>query len=85
MSFILMVHLVVHILACSVNPADDAVLDKLARGDRHLAPFDRTVHPHVIENLHCNICDVNVYCVHCVLYSLHSSLPAASAVVVLMP
>jgi len=60
MSLILIVHVVVHILACSVNPADSAVLDKLARGDHHLTPFDRNVHRHVIENLHCNICDVSV-------------------------
>ena len=60
MSLILIVHSVVHILACSVNPADSSVLEKLARGDRHLAPFDRAVHRHVIENLHCNICDVSV-------------------------
>ena len=60
MSLILVIHSVVHILACSVNPADRAVLEKLARGDRHLAAFDRTVHQHVIENLHCHICDISV-------------------------
>jgi len=60
MSLILIIHSVVHILACSVNPADNAVLEKFARGDRHLAAFDRTAHRHVIENLHCNICNVSV-------------------------
>ncbi|XP_048372155.1 palmitoyltransferase ZDHHC1 [Sphaerodactylus townsendi] len=51
-------HLIVHLTAVSIDPADDSVREKNYRGA--LATFNRSQHAHVIENRHCHICDVNV-------------------------
>ncbi|XP_060109702.1 palmitoyltransferase ZDHHC1 isoform X1 [Heteronotia binoei] len=51
-------HLVVHLSAVSIDPADDSVRAKNYQGP--LATFNRSQHAHVIENRHCHICDVNV-------------------------
>ncbi|KAM9301875.1 palmitoyltransferase ZDHHC1 [Gastrophryne carolinensis] len=52
------VHLVVHFLAVTIDPADDHVRAKGSHGP--LPVFDRTKHTHVIENMHCYICEVDV-------------------------
>uniref|UniRef100_A0A8C5MNR4 Palmitoyltransferase n=1 Tax=Leptobrachium leishanense TaxID=445787 RepID=A0A8C5MNR4_9ANUR len=52
------VHFVVHFLAVTINPADDNVRAKSSRGP--LPVFDRNKHAHVIENMHCYICEVDV-------------------------
>ncbi|KAL8194824.1 UNVERIFIED_CONTAM: hypothetical protein K2H54_036771 [Gekko kuhli] len=51
-------HLIVHLTAVSIDPADDSVREKNYWGP--LATFNRSQHAHVIENRHCHICDVNV-------------------------
>ncbi|CAH2324630.1 probable palmitoyltransferase ZDHHC1 [Pelobates cultripes] len=51
-------HLVVHFLAVTINPADDNVRAKGSPGP--LPVFDRNKHAHVIENMHCYICEVDV-------------------------
>ncbi|XP_039183550.1 palmitoyltransferase ZDHHC1 isoform X2 [Crotalus tigris] len=51
-------HLVVHLIAVSIDPADDSVRKKNYQGP--LTAFNRSQHAHVIENRHCHICDVDV-------------------------
>ncbi|XP_047934661.2 palmitoyltransferase ZDHHC1 isoform X1 [Anser cygnoides] len=51
-------HLVVHLTAVSIDPADANVREKNYLGP--LATFNRNQHAHVIENHHCHVCDVNV-------------------------
>ncbi|NXJ65294.1 ZDHC1 palmitoyltransferase, partial [Rostratula benghalensis] len=51
-------HLVVHLTAVSIDPADANVRQKKYLGP--LATFNRNQHSHVIENHHCNVCDVDV-------------------------
>ncbi|KAM9607570.1 palmitoyltransferase ZDHHC1 isoform 1-T1 [Trichechus inunguis] len=51
-------HLVVHLTAVSIDPADANVRDKSYTGP--LPVFNRSQHAHVIEDLHCNLCDVDV-------------------------
>ncbi|XP_060644033.2 palmitoyltransferase ZDHHC1 [Anolis sagrei] len=51
-------HLIVHLTAVSIDPADDSVRQKNYKGP--LAAFSRSQHSHVIENRHCHICDVDV-------------------------
>ncbi|XP_069113066.1 LOW QUALITY PROTEIN: palmitoyltransferase ZDHHC1-like [Argopecten irradians] len=49
-------HILTHIVASSINPADPAVL-RIQNGGEE---FDRAKHRHVIENMHCYICDADV-------------------------
>ncbi|KFV75457.1 putative palmitoyltransferase ZDHHC1, partial [Struthio camelus australis] len=51
-------HLVVHLTAVSIDPADTNVRKKNYLGP--LATFNRNQHEHVIENRHCHVCDVDV-------------------------
>ncbi|XP_010185407.1 PREDICTED: probable palmitoyltransferase ZDHHC1, partial [Mesitornis unicolor] len=51
-------HLVVHLTAVSIDPADANVREKNYLGP--LATFNRSQHSHVIENHHCHVCDVDV-------------------------
>ncbi|XP_053126553.1 palmitoyltransferase ZDHHC1 [Hemicordylus capensis] len=51
-------HLIVHLTAVSIDPADDSVRVKNYQGPP--AAFSRSHHAHVIENRHCHICEVNV-------------------------
>ncbi|NWU02998.1 ZDHC1 palmitoyltransferase, partial [Urocynchramus pylzowi] len=51
-------HLVVHLTAVSIDPADANVREKNYLGP--LATFNRHQHAHVIENHHCHVCDVDV-------------------------
>ncbi|XP_036881184.1 palmitoyltransferase ZDHHC1 isoform X2 [Manis javanica] len=51
-------HLVVHLTAVSIDPADASVRDKSYAGP--LPIFSRSQHAHVIEDLHCNLCNVDV-------------------------
>ncbi|NXR22925.1 ZDHC1 palmitoyltransferase, partial [Cinclus mexicanus] len=51
-------HLVVHLTAVSIDPADANVREKNYLGP--LATFNRNQHSHVIENHHCHVCDVDV-------------------------
>ncbi|KAM4017886.1 palmitoyltransferase ZDHHC1 isoform 1-T2 [Anomaloglossus baeobatrachus] len=51
-------HCIVHFLAVTIDPADDNVRAKSSPGP--LPVFDRTKHAHVIENMHCYICEVDV-------------------------
>ncbi|NXD84384.1 ZDHC1 palmitoyltransferase, partial [Halcyon senegalensis] len=51
-------HLIVHLTAVSIDPADASVREKKYLGP--LATFNRNQHAHVIENHHCHVCDVDV-------------------------
>ncbi|NXQ34958.1 ZDHC1 palmitoyltransferase, partial [Alaudala cheleensis] len=51
-------HLIVHLTAVSIDPADASVREKNYLGP--LATFNRNQHAHVIENHHCYVCDVDV-------------------------
>ncbi|NXT42707.1 ZDHC1 palmitoyltransferase, partial [Pelecanoides urinatrix] len=51
-------HLVVHLTAVSIDPADANVREKNYLGP--LSTFNRNQHAHVIENHHCHVCDVDV-------------------------
>ncbi|TSP90515.1 putative palmitoyltransferase ZDHHC1 [Bagarius yarrelli] len=51
-------HLLVHLTAVSIDPADYNVRAKSYKGP--LPAFDRTKHAHVIENCHCYLCEVDV-------------------------
>ncbi|XP_029464655.1 probable palmitoyltransferase ZDHHC1 isoform X2 [Rhinatrema bivittatum] len=51
-------HLIVHLTAVSIDPADRNVRAKVQSGP--VPMFDRNKHAHVIENLHCYLCDVDV-------------------------
>ncbi|XP_015495896.1 probable palmitoyltransferase ZDHHC1 isoform X2 [Parus major] len=51
-------HLVVHLTAVSIDPADANVREKNYLGP--LSTFNRNQHAHVIENHHCYVCDVDV-------------------------
>ncbi|KAE8297819.1 putative palmitoyltransferase ZDHHC1 [Larimichthys crocea] len=51
-------HLVVHVMAVSIDPADYNVRTKSDRGP--VPVFDRSKHAHVIENCHCYLCQVDV-------------------------
>lgn len=53
----LIAHVVSHIVASTINPADPAVIQK---NSKKQAKFDRNKHRHVIENMHCYICEVDV-------------------------
>ncbi|XP_064410413.1 palmitoyltransferase ZDHHC11 isoform X1 [Latimeria chalumnae] len=52
-------HSIVHLAAVSVDPADPSVRAK--KNYNGLMPvFDRSKHTHVIQNLHCYLCEVDV-------------------------
>ncbi|XP_060041334.1 palmitoyltransferase ZDHHC1 isoform X2 [Erinaceus europaeus] len=51
-------HLVVHLSAITIDPADTSVREK--NYSEPLPIFSRGQHAHVIEDLHCNLCNVNV-------------------------
>lgn len=53
------VHFFTHIAAVSVDPADASVRAKQSYSNP-MPLFDRTKQPHVIQDLHCYLCDVNV-------------------------
>jgi palmitoyltransferase len=53
----LVAHAVSHIVASTINPADPAVIQK---SNKSQGRFDRNRHKHVIENMHCYICEVDV-------------------------
>ncbi|XP_040265679.1 palmitoyltransferase ZDHHC1 isoform X2 [Bufo bufo] len=58
MGVLFTLHLIVHFLAVTIDPADEHVRAKGSPGP--LPVFDRTKHAHVIENMHCYICEVDV-------------------------
>ncbi|XP_026225954.1 probable palmitoyltransferase ZDHHC11 [Anabas testudineus] len=53
------VHFFTHIAAVTIDPADASVRTKQSYNSP-MPLFDRTKQPHVIQNLHCYLCDVNV-------------------------
>ncbi|XP_018596109.2 palmitoyltransferase ZDHHC11 isoform X2 [Scleropages formosus] len=52
-------HIVTHLVATTIDPADANVRAKKNYEDP-MPVLDRTKHPHVIQNLHCYLCDVDV-------------------------
>ncbi|XP_068426291.1 palmitoyltransferase ZDHHC11 isoform X2 [Clinocottus analis] len=53
------VHFLAHIAAVTIDPADVSVRAKRSYSSPTQL-FDRTKHPHVIQDLHCYLCDVKV-------------------------
>ncbi|XP_054477966.1 palmitoyltransferase ZDHHC11 isoform X2 [Anoplopoma fimbria] len=53
------VHFFAHIAAATIDPADVSVKAKRSYSSP-MALFDRTKQPHVIQDLHCYLCDVKV-------------------------
>lgn len=51
------IHIIVHLLALSIDPADPHI--RVGQG-REKNAFDRNLHAHVIENNHCHICEADV-------------------------
>ncbi|KAM4689003.1 palmitoyltransferase ZDHHC11-like [Discoglossus pictus] len=57
--FLFLCHLIAHLVAVSIDPAEANVLAK--KNYNHPMPvFDKSKHKHVIQNLHCYLCEVNV-------------------------
>ncbi|XP_031560299.1 probable palmitoyltransferase ZDHHC1 [Actinia tenebrosa] len=52
------IHITVHLLALSIDPADPHIR---AGKSRDKNAFDRNLHAHVIENNHCHICEADVF------------------------
>ncbi|MFT7805421.1 putative palmitoyltransferase ZDHHC11 isoform X1, partial [Arapaima gigas] len=52
-------HLVTHLVATTIDPADPSVRAKKNYAEP-VPVLDRKKHPHVIQNLHCYLCDVDV-------------------------
>lgn len=52
----MLAHVIVHVITISIDPSDPRVLRK----KKPKIKFDEMKHQHVIENQHCNICQVNV-------------------------
>ncbi len=59
-AIILAVLVVSVIVATSINPAEPAVREKLAKGQFFRPKLDRTKYPHVIQDSYCQLCQVNV-------------------------
>lgn len=57
------VHLVSHLAAVSIDPAEAGVRAKKSYSNP-LPVFDKKKQPHVIHNLHCYLCKINVYVSH---------------------
>lgn len=55
-----LLHIIVHLVCVSINPADSNVLIKYGKGKMKVPEFDRSQHRHVIENMHCYLCEVDV-------------------------
>jgi small-conductance mechanosensitive channel len=56
-SLLILPFLILFIILTYMDPAEDSVLNQ-SRGPR--TDYDRRMHRHVITDLYCNICDVNV-------------------------
>lgn len=54
------VHIVLLIVATTIDPADDNAKERIRNLNRPMAKFDRSAHQHVIENSYCHICQVPV-------------------------
>ncbi|XP_061574330.1 palmitoyltransferase ZDHHC11 [Cololabis saira] len=59
MGIVFIVHFFSHIAAVTVDPADVSVRAKKSYSSP-IPLFDRTKRPHVIQDLHCYLCDVKV-------------------------
>lgn len=55
-----MVHLFSHVAAVTIDPADASVRAKQSYSSP-MPLFDRSKQSHVIQDLHCYLCDVKVY------------------------
>ncbi|KAJ8288130.1 hypothetical protein COCON_G00007890 [Conger conger] len=53
------IHLVAHLAAVSIDPADLSVLAR-KNYSNPMPVLDKKKHPHVIHNLHCYLCEVDV-------------------------
>ncbi|XP_035466223.2 palmitoyltransferase ZDHHC11 [Scophthalmus maximus] len=58
-SIAFVVHIFAHVAAVTIDPADASVRAKQSYSSP-MKFFDRTKQPHVIQDLHCYLCDVNV-------------------------
>lgn len=57
---VFVVHLFAHVAAVTIDPADASVRAK-RNYSSPMPLFDRTKQSHVIQDLHCYLCDVTVY------------------------
>ncbi len=57
MGICFVVFVAVHIAACAVDPADDAVRG-LAK--KEVPKLDRNEYPHIVEDQYCYVCETNV-------------------------
>ncbi|CAD5116370.1 DgyrCDS5268 [Dimorphilus gyrociliatus] len=57
-SVFLVGHIISHIAACTINPADPAILKRNIT--EVPGSFDRQIHNHVIENCYCYLCETKV-------------------------
>ena len=48
------------IWATTIDPGDDNSILRNKQVDKQRPIFDRSIHPHVIENSYCHICEVSV-------------------------
>ncbi|XP_027376105.1 probable palmitoyltransferase ZDHHC11B [Bos indicus x Bos taurus] len=51
-------HFLVHLIAISIDPAEASV--RLKNYSQPMPTFDRSKHPHVIQNQYCHLCEVTV-------------------------
>ncbi|XP_060985499.1 uncharacterized protein LOC133046642 [Dama dama] len=51
-------HFLAHLVAISIDPAEASV--RLKNYSQPMPTFDRSKHPHVIQNQHCHLCEVPV-------------------------
>ena len=74
MGLAFIVHFFTHIAAVTIDPADASVRAK----QNYSGPmplFDRTKQAHVIQDLHCYLCDVKVYvskALKCIVFFFNS-------------
>ena len=55
-----MVHVLSTVITTTIDPAELNLRRKLRSGGVVSGVFDRGQHEHVIEDLHCHICEVDV-------------------------
>lgn len=70
-----MVHFFSHVAAVTIDPADASVRAKPSYSSP-MPLFDRSKQPHVIQDLHCYLCDVKVYVFMCLQCHAADGRPA---------
>ncbi|KAF4024543.1 hypothetical protein G4228_016295 [Cervus hanglu yarkandensis] len=71
-------HFLAHLVAISIDPAEASV--RLKNYSQPMPTFDRSKHPHVIQNQHCHLCEVPV----CFFSSVASALAGLLCIIVIL-